>query len=91
MDLRIVGVTDIYKNFAASAYANSAAPNGVVVSKKDQVNISLTGNDYTFARRAVLSVPDIRIEIVNRISSEIEAGTYNISSKDIAARILGRA
>ena len=91
MDLRIVGVTDIYKNFAASAYANSAAPAGVSVSKKDEINISLTGNDYTFARRAVLSIPDIRADIVNRISKEIEAGTYNVSSKDIAARMLGRA
>ena len=89
MDIRAIGVTDIYKNFTASAYANSNA--SVAVSKRDEVNISLAGNDYTFARRALLSVPDIRLEMVNRISSEIEAGTYNISSNDIAARILGRA
>ena len=90
MDLRIVGVTDIYKNFAASAYAHSAAPHGVTVSKKDEINISLSGNDYIFARRAVSNTPDIRIDVVNRISAEIEAGTYNIASKDIAARMLGR-
>ena len=88
MDIRAVGVADIYKNFATSSHVNSSAL--VNASKKDEVNISLTGNDYTFAKRAVYSVSDIRKDLVNRISSEIETGTYNISSIDIAAKMLGR-
>ena len=89
MDIRAIGVTDIYKNFASSVHANMSA--SVANSKKDEVNISFAGNDYIFARRAVSSVSDIRIDLVNRISAEIEAGIYDIHSIDIAAKMLGRA
>ncbi len=59
-----------------------------VGAKRDIINISSTAREIQLAFNALKSVPDIREEKVNVIKENIEAGTYNIDSAKIAAKIM---
>ena len=60
-----------------------------VEAPKDDVKISATGKDFSIAMNAVKNVPDVREDKVNDIRSRIENGTYNVSGKDVAEKLLG--
>lgn len=61
---------------------------GSVHSKKDDISISGKGKDFQATLDAVRSKPDIRQQKVDEIKEKIEAGTYNISGKQIAEKII---
>ena len=42
------------------------------------------------AKSAVASTSDVRMDMVNDVKARIQAGTYNISSEDVADKILDR-
>jgi len=60
-----------------------------VDAPKDDVKISATGKDFSIAMNALKDVPDVREDKVNDIRSRIENGTYNVSGKDVAEKLLG--
>ena len=60
-----------------------------VEALKDDVKISATGKDFSIAMNALKDVPDVREDKVNDIRSRIENGTYNVSGKDVAEKLLG--
>ena len=71
-------VSQIYKT---SSYSKN---NKVVTNKKenDKYEISDTAKLYQVAKSAVASTSDVK--------ARIQAGTYNISSEDVADKILDR-
>ena len=88
MDMRIAGA---YSAYSIYHQRNSGASTRVEQSARqdaDSVSISTQAGDYQMARRAVDDTPDIRESLVNQIRDMIEAGTYQVPARDVAARIL---
>ena len=79
----ILQVTNIYKNNKVAKTKESS-----IKSTKDNLNISSAALDYQTALNAISKAPDIREEKVNNIIERINNGTYNISSEEIANKIL---
>lgn len=58
------------------------------VGTYDQVEISQQGRDYQVARKAVAAQPDVRMDRVNMIKSQMASGTYNVKVEDVADKLL---
>jgi negative regulator of flagellin synthesis FlgM len=54
----------------------------------DSYNVSNEGKGYNSIYKAVMQSPDIREDKVNSISQQIADGTYNVSTQDLADKIL---
>ena len=76
----------------ASAYNVRKARKAEVVSKADKgsdtVEISNAAKTFQVARQAVASASDIRAEKVARLKAAIEEGTYSVSGRDIADKLV---
>lgn len=53
----------------------------------DKVEISQFGRDYQVAKQAVAAASDIREDKVADMKARIEAGTYDVSVADFAAKL----
>lgn len=60
------------------------------VQTSDEVQISQAGRDFQIAKKAVADTTDVREDVVSSVKSSIEAGTYQVSSKDFANKLLQR-
>lgn len=58
------------------------------VNKKDAYEISQSAKDYQVAKKAVAEAPDIREDKVAGLKEALASGTYNVSSQEIAEKIL---
>ena len=78
----------------SSAYNVSKARKAEVVTKlnkgNDTVEISNAAKTYQTARTAVASASDIRADKVARLKAAIEDGTYSVTGKDIADKLVER-
>ncbi len=66
------------------AYGKGATPAA-------QVEFSDKAQAIAVAAVAVDAAPDVREGLVARLKSQVDAGTYHVSSKDIAEQIVRRA
>ena len=62
-----------------------------VQGKKDVMTLSNQAKDYQVARKAVYEAPDIRSDKVKELEQKYASGTYNVSSNDVAEKLLGKA
>lgn len=76
-------VSQVYKSNSTQSIAKAKDR-----SFGDTLEISQMGKDYQIAKQAVAKAADIREDKVNDIKQRIEAGTYNISSEDLADKLL---
>ena len=68
---------------------NTLKTNEKTVSNfSDKLLISSMGKDYNTARKALLSTPDIREEMIHSIKERIKNGTYEVSGEAFAEKIL---
>ena len=58
------------------------------VAKTDTVNISDAAKEIQEVRRELDNVPDVRAEKVEQLKNQIENGTYEIKSEEIAEKML---
>lgn len=79
----ILQVTNIYKNNKVSKVKENSAK-----STKDDLNISSEALDYQTALNAISKTPDIREGKIKDIMERINNGNYNVSSEEIANKIL---
>lgn len=56
--------------------------------KSDMLEISQAGRDYQIAKQAVKDAPDVREDLVSRIKEQLATGTYEVSSKDLADKMV---
>lgn len=61
------------------------------VTKTDTVNISDAAKEIQEVRRQLDAIPDVRTEKVEQLKSQIEDGTYEIKSEEIADKMLREA
>ena len=57
---------------------------------KDNINLSFSPSDLTRVRELVSKLPDVRLDKVESIAREIEAGTYKVDSMQVADKMMGR-
>ena len=69
--------------------ANDKQNSSVVES--DEVSISEKGKDVSEMTRTLKDMPDVRADKVADLKERIANGTYNISGKDIASKIINTA
>ncbi|MDR0958518.1 MAG: flagellar biosynthesis anti-sigma factor FlgM [Clostridiales bacterium] len=53
------------------------------------LSLSSSAKEFQIAKNATAAVPEIRSELVASISERIKSGTYNVSAKDVAEKIVG--
>ncbi len=58
------------------------------VGKKDAYEISQSAKDYQVAKKAVTEASDIREDKVADLKEALASGTYNVSSQEIAEKIV---
>ncbi len=83
----IGNVGNVYK----SKRANKAYGSNVSAPAKDEVSFSSIAKDLAVAKKAVDNTPDVRMEKVNDIKAQIQAGQYNISANQIAEKLLAQS
>lgn len=59
--------------------------------ESDEVTISEKGKDVSEMTRVLKEMPDVRSEKVAALKAKIANGTYNVSGRDIAAKIVNTA
>ena len=69
--------------------ANDKQNSSVVES--DEVSISEKGKDVSEMTRTLKEMPDVRADKVADLKERIANGTYNMSGKDIASKIINTA
>jgi flagellar biosynthesis anti-sigma factor FlgM len=89
MDMRISNVYNAY-NVQPSRGNHAARVETGRANDADSVSLSAQAGEFQLARKAVQGAPDIRESLVNRIQEMLDAGTYHVSSQDVAASILRR-
>ncbi len=57
-------------------------------SFSDKLEISQMGKDYQVAKQIVAQTPDVREDKVNEIRQRMEAGTYDVSSGELAQKLV---
>lgn len=58
------------------------------VQKKDAYEISQSAKDYQVAKKAIAEAGDIREDKVARLKEALASGTYNVSSQEIAEKMV---
>ena len=61
---------------------------GSVAPKKDVLSISNEARDYQVVTRALKDVPDVRRHRMDEIIRCIDTGSYNVSGRDVADKII---
>jgi negative regulator of flagellin synthesis FlgM len=88
--MRINGTSDI-GNVYKSTKVNKAYGETSVSTSKDVVSFSSIAKDMGVAKKAIDQAPDVRMEKVDDIKAQIEAGQYNISASQIADKLLSQS
>jgi negative regulator of flagellin synthesis FlgM len=57
--------------------------------RTDSVSLSSTRHEVMSAQSAALAQPDVRADKVAALKQQIAAGTYNVDTQTLAARMLG--
>lgn len=60
----------------------------IPAGKNDKLEISQQGFDYQIAKKAVADIEDVREELVNKVKSQIQSGSYDVSSDDFANKVI---
>lgn len=76
-------VSQMYSNNATNRVAKSNK-----VAAKDTVEISKQAKELQVAKNAVKQSPDIRQEKVEAIKRQMATGTYDVSNKEVASKIV---
>ncbi|MDI9509917.1 MAG: flagellar biosynthesis anti-sigma factor FlgM [Bacillota bacterium] len=59
-------------------------------SFSDKLEISQTAMDYRVAKQIVAKTPDVREDKISEIKKRMEAGTYKVSNRDFAEKVVNR-
>ncbi len=79
---KITGVYGTQKN------VGRVGKTGTVSAKKDVLSISSEAKDFQTVNRALKDVPDIRQGKVDEILGSMNSGSYNVSGRDVADKVI---
>lgn len=82
----------------SSSYVGSVSKKGAEppaapkqAARGDSVDISRRAKDVRNIKTMLEGVPDIRIEKVRAIKTEVQSGTYKVDAGKVAEKMIGRA
>lgn len=78
-------VYDTYSTKNASATIKTNKTEG-----KDQVALSTQAKDFATIKNMLKEVPEVRQDKVDSLKEQINNGTYNVSSQEVAQKILAQ-
>ncbi len=84
--MRIDAFNKVSQLYNSNSVKNTAKTKGSSFS--DKLEISQAGKDYQVAKQIVARTPDVREATVNDIKQRMEAGTYNVTIKDVADKLV---
>lgn len=84
--MRIDAFNKVSELYRTSGVKSTAKTSGANFS--DKLEISQAGKDYQIAKQAVARTPDVREATINDIKQRMEAGTYNVTIKDVADKLV---
>ncbi len=88
--MRISGMNNVDHVYKTKK-ANKAYQTQSLESSKDVVTLSSFAKELSIAKKAVMQAPEVRMDKVESIKAQLEAGTYNISATHVADKMLERA
>lgn len=84
--MRIDAFNKISQLYNSSNVKNTAKTKGSSFS--DKLEISQAGKDYQMAKQIVARTPDVREATVEDIKERMQAGTYHVTIKDVADKLV---
>lgn len=79
---KITGVYGTQKNIGR------VGKNGSVAAKKDMLSISNEAKDFQTVYKVLKDIPDIREAKVGDILGSMESGSYNVTGRDVAGKVI---
>ncbi len=76
---------------SGSKKKGNAVNNPNSVNKADSLVLSDRAQGLQFATEQVLKSPEVRAEKITELKNRIQDGTYQVSSSDIAQKMVGRS
>ena len=86
--MRIDAINRVYSTY--STQMAGAAKGIEKVKGKDEVDLSNVAKDFASIKKMLSDVPEVREDKVQDIKQKMENGTYDVSSKDVASKILSQ-
>lgn len=86
--MRINSINRIYNTYNNQGV--SATKTVEKVNSKDEVDLSSQAKDFASVKKMLTNIPDVRNEKVQQIKRAMEEGTYDVSSKEVAQKILSQ-
>ncbi len=84
--------TDFVKKAGEAGQANKPqAPGKTPAPGSDNVDISPKARELNRAKGLLEAVPDVRVDAVGRIKTDIERGDYNVDAGKVAEKMIERA
>ncbi len=89
MDIKFNMIQQIsqVKKYQNTTRATAATP--TMTQAADKVDFSDSGKLFAQAMKQAMSTPEVRESRVSELRDQIKSGTYNVSGRDIAAKMLG--
>lgn len=84
--MRIDAVNRLYGAYETQAVKKVSSKGQV--APKDEVTLSVEGKDIIAVQKMLKEVPDVREDRVKELKERIASGNYNVSSKEVADKIL---
>ena len=88
--MKIQGDPRVYGVYQQSIASNKTGTNNKAEDHTDQVALSSQARDFQQIRSVISDVPDVRAERVSELTGRINSGTYNVTSANVADKILSR-
>jgi len=86
-------VVELFRNQRVEQQAAEGGAKGAEAASKsvksgDKVDLSPSAERFNKTSNTLKDPADFRVDKVNEVKSKIEAGTYKVSSKDVAEKML---
>lgn len=86
--MKINGIIRTYDNYKEQL--TPSVQKSTQVKSKDQVVFSENAKDFTTIYQKLSDVPEVRQDKVDQIKKSMEEGSYNVSSREVAQKILSQ-
>ena len=88
MDIRVNNVYSAYQVYNTSGTGRQRRLGAEHEQSQDTFTMSVQAEDYRVARQAISRLPDVRLDRVEALRSQIDSGQYSVSPAMVADKIL---
>jgi negative regulator of flagellin synthesis FlgM len=85
-----ISLVKTYADNTVDKAGKGSAPKQAAAGRTDEVRLSEFSQDIQKIEAGLKSIQDVREERVRELKARIQAGTYDVSGKDIAEKMIDR-